>query len=149
MGSERNQPSQSVCHSNVGTRSEGEASPHRPRNKGSNRENQVRTGLSAGGKRIRTPGPTCGCGSLWANGTEITRVRERRRQIRQWTPMDSSGTKPSASAAAEERRRVGTNIGRICAAARAVGWDRGFESISRHQQTPRKSAIFCGASCWQ
>jgi hypothetical protein len=42
--------------------------------------------------------------------------------------MDSSGTKPSASAAAEERRRVETNIGRRCAAVRAVGWDRGFES---------------------
>src|SRR5271156_3001856 len=37
----------------------------------------VRTRLAAGGKRIRTPGPTCGCGSLWANGTEITIVRER------------------------------------------------------------------------
>src|SRR5271163_3089619 len=28
--------------------------------------------LAAGGKRIRTPGPTCGFGSLWANGTKIT-----------------------------------------------------------------------------
>jgi hypothetical protein len=43
--------------------------------------------LPAGGSRIRTPGPTCGCGSLWANGTEITRVRERCSRIRQWTPI--------------------------------------------------------------
>jgi hypothetical protein len=40
---------------------------------------RVRTRLAAGGKRIRTPGPTCGCGSLWAK----TRVRERCSRIRQ------------------------------------------------------------------
>jgi hypothetical protein len=44
-------------------------------------KNQVRTRLGAGGKRIRTPGPT------WANGTEITRVRQRCSRIRQWTPI--------------------------------------------------------------
>jgi hypothetical protein len=59
--------------------------------------------LAAGGKRIRTPGPTCGCGSLWANGTE------RCRRIRQWTPMDSSGTKPSASAPGRADRRERTS----------------------------------------
>jgi hypothetical protein len=37
---------------------------------------------------------------------------------------------PSASAAAEERRGVGTIIGGIRAATRAVGWDRAFESGS-------------------
>jgi hypothetical protein len=100
----------------------GAPTTSRPQGDHSSREGPRVCRLAGGGKRIRTPGPTCGRGSLWANGTE------RCRRIRQWTPMDSSGTKPSASAAAEERRRVGTNIGRICAAARAVGWDRWFES---------------------
>src|SRR5271155_526651 len=99
---------------------------------GSTAEEPMVRRLSAGGKRIRTPGPTCGCGSLWANGTEITRVRERCSRIRQWTPIGFEW-QPSASAAAEERRGGGTNIGRICAAARAVGWDRGFESGSLQQ----------------
>src|SRR5277367_4579883 len=47
----------------------------------------VSKSLTRSRKRIRTPGPTCGCGSLWANGTEITRVRERCSRIRQWTPI--------------------------------------------------------------
>jgi hypothetical protein len=44
-------------------------------------KNRVRTRLPAGGKRIRTPGP------IWANGTEITTVRQRCSRIRQWTPI--------------------------------------------------------------
>jgi hypothetical protein len=43
--------------------------------------------------------------------TEITRVRERCSRIRQWTPIGFEW-RPSASAAAEERRGVGTNIGK-------------------------------------
>jgi hypothetical protein len=39
-------------------------------------------------------------------------VRERCSRIRQWTPIGFEWHEPSASAAAEERRGVGTNVGR-------------------------------------
>ena len=39
-------------------------------------------------------------------------VRERCSRIRQWTPIGFEWHEPSAGAAAEERRGVGTNIGR-------------------------------------
>jgi hypothetical protein len=39
-------------------------------------------------------------------------VRERCSRVRQWTPIGFEWHEPSASAAAEERRGVGTNIGR-------------------------------------